>query len=116
MNNNHKPPTDLIDILDQIPLEQVYAAQCASMCSLFIRGAYLSATVDQLVNELGKRHGDNLDLKHTKKVLNEALTYGLETGILQSADLPNQYTPTDVGWMMGEDWDLKMRLGWGAGV
>jgi hypothetical protein len=96
--------------LNELSINAVQIAQCASLCSLFITGSYISATVKQLVDELIKRHNGILDASHATVIAKDALQFGVENDLFQKED--NKYTPTESGWFIGKDWEQKLRLGW----
>lgn len=105
-----------IQALEQIPIEQIYMGQCASICSCFVSGAYLSATCEELIAELLKRHKGMLDKQSVESVVNNVLAFGIGAGAL-IMDSNDKYAPTEMGWAIGQDWDLKMRLNdFGVGV
>ena len=98
--------------LSEMPLSTVYTAQCASLCSLFISGAFISATIKQLVEELIKRHSGMIDMESAMEHAKDAMEFGVANDLFQKED--NKYTPTETGWFIGKDWERKLRLGWDA--
>lgn len=98
--------------LEALPPHTVLVAQCASLCSLFISGSLISATITDLVNELSDRHKGMIDIDTTLEHAREALRYGTISGVFEKDG--DNYNPTQIGWIMGQDWERKMRLGWNA--
>ena len=96
--------------LSDMPMNMVLTGQCASLCSLFISGAYISATVNELVDELNKRHKGMVNVEEVLETAQHALDYGVVSGVFEKEN--NKYTPTESGWFIGRDWDRKLRLGW----
>lgn len=107
---SNQPPgyEDLVAALSNLPVEQILIGQCASLCSCFISGAYISATSTELLNELVKRHKGNLDKKSVERVIKEVLAFGVYTGAL-TLNENQKYSPTEVGWFIGKDWEMKVR-------
>ena len=96
--------------LKELPPGTVLMAQCASLCSLFISGSLISATISELVNELNKRHKGMVDVDTALEFAQDAIDFGTKTRVFEKQH--NKYTPTEMGWHIGQDWDRKMRLGW----
>lgn len=107
--NQKEIPQELIDALCELPVEQVLMAQCASVCSCFVSGAYISAASDELLEELVRRHKGNLDKQSVESVLEHVLNFGVDAGAL-TKEPNNKYSPTEMGWFIGRDWEMKMRL------
>ena len=104
---NQKLETFMSDISE----DSFHIAQCASLCSLFISNSLISATIKQLAKELNKRHNNVMDLESVENNAQNAIEYGIKNGLF---DVVNEkYTPTDMGWLIGRDWEQKLRLGWG---
>ena len=103
----------IIEKLKSMPPEFVLTAQCASLCSLYISGSYISATIQQLISELSARHKGLLDVESALEHATQALEYGIQSGLFIK-EINDKYTPTESGWLVGKDWDRKMRLGWKA--
>jgi len=108
MKQPHQIEQELIDTLEQLPVEFVLASQCASLCSCFISGSYISATSSELLNELVARHKGELDKKSAKQIIDIVLQFGVDTGMLVR-EPDNKYSPTEVGWFVGEDWNKKIK-------
>ena len=98
-----------IQALEQVPIEQIFIGQCASLCSCFISGAYISANTTELINELVRRHKGFLDKQSVESVIQSVLTFGVGAGVF-TKESNDKYTPTEMGWFIGKDWDMKMRL------
>ena len=98
--------------MKELPPTTILTAQCASLCSLFISGSFITATITDLVNELSVRHKRMIDIDTTLEHAREALRYGTISGVFEKDG--DNYNPTPIGWIMGQDWDRKMRLGWNA--
>lgn len=107
--NQTEIPQTLIDALCSLPVEQILIGQCASVCSCFISGAYLSATSNELTEELVRRHKGQLDKKSVESIIEQVLNFGVSAGAL-TKEHNNKYTPTEMGWFIGKDWEMKMRL------
>ena len=106
--NQKEIPQDLIDALCSLPVEQVLMGQCASVCSCFVSGAYLSATSNELLEELVRRHKGDLDRQSVESVIEHVLNFGVDAGAL-NREPNNKYSPTEIGWFIGKDWEMKMR-------
>jgi hypothetical protein len=75
-------PQDLIDALCNLPVEQILIGQCASVCSCFITGAYITATSTELIEELVQRHKGQLDRESVESVIERVLNFGVAAGAL----------------------------------
>lgn len=98
--------------LNEVSLNDVQIAQCASLCSLFISGSFNSATINQLAEELVKRHKGKLDVEDVMKKAQGAMDFGVENELFEKKG--SKYTPTETGWFIGADWERKLRFGWDA--
>ena len=98
--------------LKELPSTTILTAQCASLCSLFISGSLISATISELVSELNKRHKGMVDVNAALEFARDAIEFGTMSGIFEKEG--SKYTPTETGWGIGQDWERKMRLGWNA--
>jgi len=98
------------EMLSEFPPSTILMAQCASLCSLFISGSLISATISELVNELNKRHNGKVDTNAALEFAQDAIDFGTTSGVFEKQN--NKYTPTEMGWHIGQDWERKMRLGW----
>lgn len=98
------------EVLSEFPPRTILMAQCASLCSLFISGSLISATIPELVNELNKRHKDGVDVNAALKSAQDVIEFGTMSGIFEKEG--NKYMPTETGWLIGQDWERKIRLGW----
>lgn len=105
-----KKDEQIKELLKELPPHIVLAAQCASLCSLFISGSFISATISELVNELNKRHKGMVDVNNALEFAQNAVDFGTKTGVFEKQN--NKYAPTEMGWHIGQDWERKMRLGW----
>lgn len=98
--------------LNEVSLNSVQIAQCASLSSLFISGSFISATINQLAEELVKRHKGMIDMESVMENAQEAINFGVENELFEKEG--NKYTPTETGWFFGTDWERKLRFGWDA--
>jgi hypothetical protein len=109
MKNQTPEYEAVLSALNNLPLEQILIGQCASLCSCFISGAYISATSTELLNELVRRHKGNLDKQSVENIIKQVLAFGVDSGAL-TIDENQKYSPTEMGWFIGKDWEMKVRL------
>lgn len=93
--------------------------RCASICAAFVTGAYLTASIQEVVEILWQRHKDSLEKntsqesfkKNIEEVTEQAITWGIENNIF-SKEANEKISPTEEGWFIGQDWEFRLRNGW----
>jgi len=99
--------TSLEQFLGNCSEDMILTTQCASLCSLFVGEPFLTATTKQIATALNKRHNNLIDERSLYFNVMNALQYGIDNKIFDYED--GQYVPTDIGWHMGKDWNMRLQ-------
>jgi hypothetical protein len=99
--------TSLEQFLENCSEDMIFTTQCASLCSLFVSEPLLTATTKQIATALNKRHNNLIDERSLYFNVMNALQYGIDKKIFDCEE--GQYVPTDIGWTIGKDWNMRLQ-------
>jgi len=107
----------IVKFLKSMDEEMFWTMRCASVCAAFVSGAYISATIRQIADIIYKRHeAMNRALPHDLQnpidesqhfdAVKDTIEWGIEKGLLTK--MAEKIAPTDQGWLIGQDWDIRL--------
>ena len=108
-----------IELLEAMSEDMMWTMRCASVCAAFVSGAYITATITQIADVILKRHKDLVDTLPTEAqapidevqhldLVEKTIAWGIKCGILTQHPTTKMIAPSEEGWLIGQDWDVRL--------
>lgn len=103
MNKKNKDNQELDEMLNCLDPETIRYGQCTTLCSTFVEGSYISATLEEIADVLASRWKE-FRIITTSEIL-EGVRVTIENckeyRLIEDSIIPGKYSPTYLGWEIG---------------
>ena len=108
-----------IELLEAMAEDTAWMLRCASVCAAFVSGAYITATITQIADVILERHKDivkampegfqaPIDEVQHLDLVEKTIAWGINRGILTQHPTTKMIAPSEEGWLIGQDWDVRL--------